>query len=63
MTFNGWLQITLYAVLIVLIAKPFGGYMTHVLNGERIFCALSCVRSRSASTRSAASVRTMSSTG
>jgi potassium-transporting ATPase potassium-binding subunit len=36
-TFNGWLQITLHAVLIVPIAKPFGGYMTHVFNGERTF--------------------------
>src|SRR5580704_11855922 len=37
MTFNGWLQIALYAVLIVLIAKPLGGFMTHVFNGERTF--------------------------
>ncbi|HKD77801.1 MAG TPA: potassium-transporting ATPase subunit KdpA, partial [Ktedonobacterales bacterium] len=37
MTFNGWLQIALFAVLIVLIAKPFGGYMTRVFNGERTF--------------------------
>ncbi len=37
MTFNGWLQIALYAVLIVLIAKPLGGYMTSVFNGERTF--------------------------
>ena len=37
MTFNGWLQIALYAVLIVLIAKPLGGYMTRVFNGERTF--------------------------
>jgi K+-transporting ATPase ATPase A chain len=35
MTFNGWLQIALYAVLVILIAKPFGGYMTRVFNGER----------------------------
>jgi potassium-transporting ATPase potassium-binding subunit len=37
MTFNGWLQIALYAVLIVLIAKPLGSYMTSVFNGERTF--------------------------
>jgi K+-transporting ATPase ATPase A chain len=37
MTFNGWLQIAIYSVLIVLIAKPFGGYMTRVFNGERSF--------------------------
>ncbi|HME22032.1 MAG TPA: potassium-transporting ATPase subunit KdpA [Acetobacteraceae bacterium] len=35
MTFNGWLQIAIYAVLVTLIAKPFGGYMTRVFNGER----------------------------
>ena len=35
MTFNGWLQIALYCVLLVLIIKPFGGYMTRVFNGER----------------------------
>ncbi|HEY2617954.1 MAG TPA: potassium-transporting ATPase subunit KdpA [Acetobacteraceae bacterium] len=35
MTFNGWLQIAIYAVLVILIAKPFGGYMTRVFNGER----------------------------
>src|SRR6201994_2879166 len=35
MTFNGWLQITLYAVLVVLLTKPMGGYMTRVFAGER----------------------------
>src|SRR6202048_3105903 len=35
MTFNGWLQIALYCVLLVLITKPIGGYMTRVFNGER----------------------------
>jgi len=35
MTFNGWLQIGLFAVLIVLLTKPFGGYMTRVFSGER----------------------------
>ena len=37
MTFNGWLQIALFSVLIVLITKPFGGYITRVFNGERTF--------------------------
>ncbi|HTI82355.1 MAG TPA: potassium-transporting ATPase subunit KdpA [Acetobacteraceae bacterium] len=37
MTFNGWLQITIYSVLVVLITRPFGGYMTRVFNGERTF--------------------------
>jgi K+-transporting ATPase ATPase A chain len=35
MTFNGWLQIALYCVVIVLLVKPFGGYMTRVFTGER----------------------------
>src|SRR3984957_12561146 len=35
MTFNGWLQIALFAVLVVLLSKPFGGYMTRVFSGER----------------------------
>ena len=37
MTFNGWLQIALYCVLIMLFVKPFGGYMTRVFDGERTF--------------------------
>ena len=32
MTFNGWLQIALFAVLVVLLTKPFGGYMTRVFS-------------------------------
>jgi potassium-transporting ATPase potassium-binding subunit len=35
MTFNGWLQIALFAVLVVVLTKPFGGYMTRVFTGER----------------------------
>ena len=35
MTFNGWLQIAIYCVLLILLTKPFGGYMTRVFNGER----------------------------
>src|ERR1700727_1301584 len=35
MTFNGWLQIALYAVLVVLLTQPMGGYMTRVFAGER----------------------------
>jgi potassium-transporting ATPase potassium-binding subunit len=37
MTFNGWLQIAIFAALVILITKPFGGYMTRVFNGERTF--------------------------
>src|ERR1700735_5571165 len=37
MTLNGWLQIALYCVIVILLVKPFGGYMTKVFNGERHF--------------------------
>jgi K+-transporting ATPase ATPase A chain len=37
MTINGWLQIALYCVIVLLIARPLGGYMTRVFNGERTF--------------------------
>ncbi len=35
MTANGWIQIGLYCAIIVVLAAPFGGYMTKVFNGER----------------------------
>ncbi len=35
MTTNGWLQIALYCVLVILITKPLGGYMTRVFQGQR----------------------------
>jgi potassium-transporting ATPase potassium-binding subunit len=37
MTIIGWLQIALFSVIVVLIARPFGGYMTRVFAGERTF--------------------------
>ncbi|HTP78250.1 MAG TPA: potassium-transporting ATPase subunit KdpA [Rhizomicrobium sp.] len=37
MTANGWIQIALYCVIIIAIAKPLGGYMTRVFNGDRTF--------------------------
>src|SRR5579862_5576319 len=37
MTFNGWLQIALFSVIVIAITRPFGGYMTRVFNGERTF--------------------------
>jgi potassium-transporting ATPase potassium-binding subunit len=37
MTFNGWLQIALFCVVVVLLVKPLGGYMTRVFTGERTF--------------------------
>jgi len=35
MTGNGFIQIALYCVVIILLVKPFGFYMTRVFNGER----------------------------
>ncbi len=37
MTINGWIQIALYCVIVILLVKPFGVYMTRVFNGERTF--------------------------
>jgi K+-transporting ATPase ATPase A chain len=35
MTAIGWIQILLYGAIVVALAKPLGGYMTRVFNGER----------------------------
>jgi K+-transporting ATPase ATPase A chain len=35
MTLVGWIQILLYCAIVVALAKPLGGYMTRVFNGER----------------------------
>jgi potassium-transporting ATPase potassium-binding subunit len=37
MTANGFIQIALYCVILTLLVKPFGLYMTRVFNGERTF--------------------------
>ncbi|WP_214472068.1 potassium-transporting ATPase subunit KdpA [Mesorhizobium sp. dw_380] len=37
MTLNGWLQILFYCGIVVLLAKPLGGYMYRVFNGKRTF--------------------------
>src|SRR6202023_1927013 len=37
MTITGWVQIALFSAIVVLITRPFGGYMTRVFNGERSF--------------------------
>ena len=37
MTFNGWLQIVLYLVVLVLLVKPLGLYLAQVYQGERTF--------------------------
>jgi len=35
MTLSGWIQIALFGAIVVALAKPFGGFMTRVLAGER----------------------------
>jgi K+-transporting ATPase ATPase A chain len=35
MTWNGWLQIAVFAAIVVALVKPVGLYMTKVFNGER----------------------------
>src|ERR1700746_1851712 len=37
MTIIGWVQIALFSVIVILITRPFGGYLTRVFNGERTF--------------------------
>jgi K+-transporting ATPase ATPase A chain len=37
MTITGWLQIALFGVIVILITRPLGGYMTRVFAGERTF--------------------------
>ena len=37
MTFDGWIQIALFGLVIALITKPLGGYMTRVFAGESTF--------------------------
>src|ERR1700750_3166494 len=37
MTIDGWVQIGLFTVIVILITRPLGGYMTRVFNGERTF--------------------------
>jgi len=37
MTVNGWVQIALFAIVVVALVKPVGRYMTDVFAGERTF--------------------------
>jgi potassium-transporting ATPase potassium-binding subunit len=37
MTANGWVQIALFGALVIVVTRPFGGYMTRVFAGERTF--------------------------
>ena len=54
MTANGWIQIAIYAAILLALARPLGGYMTAVFEGrigflrpvERVFYALCGVDER-----------------
>jgi K+-transporting ATPase ATPase A chain len=35
MTLNGWIQILVFCGIVIALARPLGGYMTRVFNGER----------------------------
>jgi potassium-transporting ATPase potassium-binding subunit len=35
MTLNGWIQIALFCAVVVVLVKPFGGFMTRLFNGDR----------------------------
>jgi K+-transporting ATPase ATPase A chain len=37
MTWQGWLQIAAFTVIVVALVRPFGGYMTRVFNGEKVW--------------------------
>jgi K+-transporting ATPase ATPase A chain len=37
MTLNGWLQILVFTVIVIALAKPVGVFLTHVFSGERTF--------------------------
>ena len=37
MTWQGWLQIGVFTVIVIALVRPFGGYMTRVFNGERVW--------------------------
>jgi potassium-transporting ATPase potassium-binding subunit len=39
MTINGWVQIALFALIVVALTKPLGGYMTRLFSGERTILA------------------------
>ena len=37
MTLNGWFQIALFSVIVVLLTRPVGGFMSRLFSGERTF--------------------------
>jgi K+-transporting ATPase ATPase A chain len=40
MTLVGWLQIAVFTVVVIALARPLGGYMTRVFNGEKTFLSI-----------------------
>jgi len=40
MTWEGWLQIALFTLMVIAIVKPLGAYMTRVFNGEKTWTGL-----------------------
>ena len=63
MTANGWIQIGLFCLAIIVCVKPLGLYMARLFEGERTFLSPVLGPSSAASTGCAASSRTRSSTG
>ena len=37
MTINGWIQIAIFCLAIIICVKPLGGYMARLFEGERTF--------------------------
>ncbi len=37
MTANGWIQIAIFSLIVLLITRPLGGYMAKIFKGERTF--------------------------
>src|SRR5580693_2448231 len=37
MSINGWIQIAIFSAIVILVARPLGGYMARVFAGERTF--------------------------
>ena len=37
MTWQGWAQIAVFTILVAALARPLGGYMMRVFNGEKVW--------------------------
>jgi K+-transporting ATPase A subunit len=63
MTLNGWIQISIYFVLLTVLAVPLGRLMAQVFEGERTFLMLFSRRSSARCTGSPASTRRVNKLG